>query len=382
MAKRARIAEIQYLRGFAFLAVVLQHTIGHYAYLPEAGLADGVILAVWLIAAKFAVPVFIFITGLVLFYNYSDHVPYGSFIWKRCKDIVLPYAVWSLVYILIETAFNESVWPETKQIFIYILTGTAFYHLWYVAMIIQLYLLFPFIQRAVLFLWRTLKPWQLTAGFWITAVGYVLLTDRLPFIVKLAESLSIPVFTPLFAQYSDRNALFFFIYFLMGAAAGLNVQVWKRRIMDRRVSWTWLYLVCGFGLFYNVVASFRTEHGFHIQYNHTLLLQPYMVVFLILSVIAMSIAAVWFQRYAGLPAKRLLTILGHYSYGAYLAHAMMLIAATYTTDRLFPAWNVALRTVIAFILCTLLSVLITVLFSRFRLGRLLTGAPAPLNRAA
>jgi peptidoglycan/LPS O-acetylase OafA/YrhL len=229
---------------------------------------------------------------------------------------------------------------------------------------------------------RVCKPWQLTAGFLLLAMGYVLLTAGLPAIAESARKLAIPVLTPLFSAYADRNALNFFIYFLMGAAVGPHVEDWKRRIMQWRAAWICLYTVCALGLLYQVAAGFLGEHGLHINFDRTLLLQPYMAVFLMLSVIVMSIAAVHFERSAGVAAKRLFTVLGHYSYGAYLAHALTLIAAIYITDRLFPGYNVSLRTIVAFVLCTLLSVLLTVAFSRVRLGRLLTGAPAPLKQDA
>ncbi|PZE22603.1 acyltransferase [Paenibacillus xerothermodurans] len=381
MAKKARIEEIQYLRGLAFAAVVLQHAIGHYAYLPEARLEDGVLLAVFLIAAKFAVPVFIFITGLVLFYNYRDTVPYKTFLWKRCKDIVLPYLVWSLVYALIAVQSNATLWSETKEIVKYWVTGTASYHLWYVAMVIQLYLLFPWIQRLVLYIRRTLTPRQLTAVFMLFAVCYVLLTQQVGTIADAAAKLDVPVLTPLFTEYADRNAFYFYIYFIMGAAAGSYVQEWRERIMNWRGLWISLYAAFGCCLLYTVIMSFRTDTGLHIQFNRTLLLQPFMAVFLMLSVIGMSIAAIAIHRNAGARFKRWLTLLGHYSYGAYLAHALILDVATDITDIALAGWNVSYRTITAFAICALLSVVLTVLLGRVPIGRLLAAAPAPLKRA-
>src|SRR4051812_25941231 len=104
--KKQKLDEIEALRAFAFLAVVLQHAIGHYAYGPESRLSDGVLLGVLLLLAKFAVPVFIFITGLVLFYNYSDGVQFGRFVRKRFKDILLPYMPWVILYSIINNGLT------------------------------------------------------------------------------------------------------------------------------------------------------------------------------------------------------------------------------------------------------------------------------------
>lgn len=374
--KQPRIEEIQILRGFAFLAVVLQHAIGHYAYLPEAGIADGAMLAILLIAAKFAVPMFIFITGLVLFYNYKDGVHAGSFIRKRCKDIVLPYMLWTIIY---EVAFREDGIPiglEIKQIMTYWLNGTASYHLWYVVMIIQLYLLFPLIQQFVQRIRLVCTKRQLTVGLVLLTIGYVWLTGLQSVISDAVLTWNLPVLTPLFSEYADRNAIYFIIYFVMGAVAGLNMLRWRQLLLEWKTLWMSLYVLCACILFYKILAHFQVNGKFIIQYNDTTLVQPFMAVFLMLSVVAMYIVAIAFYEQANPLFKRMFNFLGHYSYGAYLAHALMLTAATFVTDRYLPGWNVSLRTMVSFVLCALLSVVIAQLLSKFKLGRLLTGTPA------
>ncbi|TDF96611.1 acyltransferase [Paenibacillus piri] len=382
MAKRAKIEEIQYLRGFAFLAVVLQHAIGHYAYLPEAGLQDGVLLGILLIASKFAVPLFIFITGLVLFYNYRDPVSYGSFLRKRCKDIVLPYAVWTVVYGLLFGGDHGTAWAWIKQFVLDLFTGKASYHLWYVVMVIQLYIVFPWLQPLLLRIHKSLKSWQLTAWFIVLAAFYVWLTGQVSVIGSAAEKLQLPVLTPFFTEYADRNALYFYLYFLMGAAAGLNLESWKTKIMSWKACWLGLFTIVSGILLYQMAASFRTDAGIVIQFNNTLLVQPFMALFLSLSVVAMCIVSVVFERSAGPRMKRMLTVLGHYSYSAYLAHALLLNPATLAADWALPGWNATLKTLAAFAVCTLLSVGLAVLLGKFSLGRLLSGIPAPRKSAA
>lgn len=146
---KEKLKEIDILRGLAFLAVVLQHAIGHYYPLPETGLADGVLLGAALIASKFAVPVFLFITGMVLFYNYSHTVHAGTFLWKRARDVVFPYAVWTVVYVVLIHKLDLGAWATYRTLGRWLITGEACYHLWYVVMILQFYLLFPLLQRGL-----------------------------------------------------------------------------------------------------------------------------------------------------------------------------------------------------------------------------------------
>ncbi|WP_079910424.1 acyltransferase [Paenibacillus sp. 32352] len=382
MSKQARVEEIQYLRGFAFLAVVLQHAIGHYAYLPETGLENGAVLGLLLIAAKFAVPIFIFITGFVLFYNYRDKVPFVPFIRKRFKDIVLPYLIWSTLYAIFFGDLGAEWRDVGKRILLDWVTGKASYHLWYVVMSIQLYLLFPLLQRGVLRIWEITKPWMLRAGFILLCLAYIGLTTKIGDISSAAESWHLPVVTPLFTEYADRNALYFLLYFIMGAAAGLNIQYWKPWMMKTRTVWLSLYLLCSLVLFYKIVHSFPTGSGYVIQYNATLLLQPFMVVFLLLSVIAMCIMAVWLQEGTSDALRRTFYYLGKHSYGAYLAHALMLTFATGAADYMLPGGNISIRTVAAFLLCAFLSVLTAVVLSKLPIGRWLVGAPSPRKKIA
>ncbi|MFH5182898.1 acyltransferase [Paenibacillus sp. TAB 01] len=377
MAKKTKIEEIQYLRGFAFLAVVLQHAIGHYAYEPEAGLADGTLLGAWLIAAKFAVPMFIFITGLVLFYNYPNGVSYGTFLLKRCKDIMLPYLLWSLLYAVVFGGIRSVQWPQLREVLHDWLTGKASYHLWYVVMVIQLYIAFPLIQSIVQRVYRALNgaPWLLRTLFLLLCAGYVLLTGIVGRVSEVAAALHVPVLTPLFTEYADRNALYFIVYFLLGAAAGLQVQEWKERLWRWRYACLGTYAVLASILLYRIVDSFGSPAV--IQFNATLLLQPFMALFLLASVLAMCIVSIGCQLHAGQRLRGLMAFVGRHSYGAYLAHALMLTFSTAAADVLLPGMNVSLRTLAAFALCAGLSLLTSAVLGRFHFGSLLTGAPAP-----
>jgi membrane-bound acyltransferase YfiQ involved in biofilm formation len=128
-------------------------------------------------------------------------------------------------------------------------------------------------------------------------------------------------------------------------------------------------------LLYRIVTGFGEP--VHIQYNATLLLQPFMAVFLLVSVLAMGVVSIAFHQKAAPKLITVMTIIGKYSYGAYLAHALMLTLSTSVADALLPGWNVSLRTAAAFAVCSLLSIFAAMLLAKFSIGRLFIGAPAP-----
>ncbi|GIP34495.1 acyltransferase [Paenibacillus sp. J2TS4] len=375
--KKPRITEIQHLRSLAFLAVVLQHTIGHYAYEPDVNLADGVALALLLLAVKFAVPLFVFITGLVLFYNYEGPLRYIDFMAKRFKDIVVPYLVWSAVYYAVSWSWNKDVMTEIIEFLRLAVTGKASYHLWYVIMILQFYLFFPVLRRAVLALQRKLDTRARTYAALLVMAGlYVYLMTLVWPINLAAEQWNIPVITPMFTEYADRNGLYFIYYFLLGAVAGIALHSWKSWIKRYRVPIN-LFFIAMFCYFaYRVISGFQLEPVFQIHFNDLFLLRPVMAVYLIASIMVMYGLTMRLTERIDAGTNRWLNVIGRYSYGAYLVHALMLKGAVPLADWLLDGMNVTLRTMLAFVLCSAMSVVVTMLLSRTPIGKAVTGIGA------
>ncbi|MFD1888152.1 acyltransferase [Paenibacillus wenxiniae] len=378
MSSKQRLGEIEILRGMAFAAVVLQHSIAHYSVAPELAMADGARLTLLLIAAKFAVPAFIFITGLVLFYNYDGELAYGSFIRKRCKDIVVPYLVWTLFYTVLAGTFAmKPVQEWIPTVLRYIFTGKSSYHLWYIVMIIPMYLLFPWLRKLVRKLSEAFKGNGRRALFIMMGltVAYELLLMLLPWFIKSFQAWQIPVLTPYFTTYADRNIVYYLYYFVLGALAGLHIKVFLDVL--QRIKWIVL-LVCGvFAMYYTgvVLGNFPVDTGFGRRFMSLVLLQPLMALFLVALVLLVYAVALRINRTASERTKQLWLALSRYSYGGYLAHAYML-RLTYSLDEwLFSSWNVTLRMTIVWLLALALSIVLTYMLSRLRFGVWLTGIP-------
>ncbi len=378
MSSKQRLGEIEILRGMAFAAVVLQHSIAHYSVAPEMAMVDGARLTLLLIAAKFAVPAFIFITGLVLFYNYDGELAYGSFVRKRFKDIVVPYLVWTLFYTILAGTFAmKPVQEWIPTVLRYIFTGKSSYHLWYIVMIIPMYLLFPWLRKLV---------WKLSGAFkgngwralWMIiglTAAYELLLMLLPSLMKAFQAWHIPVLTPYFTTYADRNIIYYLYYFVLGALAGLHIKVFLDVL--QRIKWIVL-LVCGiFAVYYTgvVLGDFPVDAGFGRRFMSLVLLQPWMALFLVALVLLVYWVALGIDRTASERTKQLWLALSRYSYGGYLAHAYMLRLTYLLDDSLFSGWNVTLRMTITWLLALAMSIVLTYMLSRLRFGVWLTGIP-------
>ncbi|MDD4620297.1 MAG: acyltransferase [Methanosarcina sp.] len=114
-----RIEEIDYLRGFAILAVVAIHTSANFTKIQNVNLllTINVIIDVF---SHFAVPLFIFISGFVLSIKYKGQFSQKIFLQKRAKSILLPYIIFSTLYLLYRISFsainNERI-PKLKNHF-------------------------------------------------------------------------------------------------------------------------------------------------------------------------------------------------------------------------------------------------------------------------
>ncbi|WP_046227907.1 acyltransferase [Paenibacillus dauci] len=377
MIQKQRLGEIEILRGMAFAAVVLQHSIAHYSVVPEVTAGDGVRLTLMLLAAKFAVPAFIFITGLVLFYNYDGVISYSSFIRKRFKDIIVPYLLWSLLYAGLNGTYARPVIEWLPDVTRYWYTGKSSYHLWYIVMIIPMYLLFPFLRTIVrkAVQWTSQRQYALWLLPLILFAGYELILFLRPWLSELAEAWQIPVLTPYFTTYADRNIVYYLYYFFLGALAGLHINSFLG--MLQRVKFP-VMLLCGlFVLYYTgmVTGGFPADASYGRRFIGLTLLQPLMAIFLTASVLLVYQLALSITRSESSRHRQWWIIISRYSYGGYLAHALMLRITYGVDDWIMAGWDVTVRTLITALITLGLSILLTYLLSRIPYGAWLTGIP-------
>ncbi len=175
-----------------------------------------------------AVPMFIFASGFLLFYKYQKtKLNYGNFLKRRFSKILFPYLAWATLYFFINLKINGELHllvtgnliTLTLLITSYIkglILGTHMYHLYFVAIIMQFYLLFPFI------LWTTKK------------YSYKIV---LPLALIITFALS--SYRPL---YADRIFLTYFIFFFMGTYASKHFKSFENAIIKAKFTLSTLYI--------------------------------------------------------------------------------------------------------------------------------------------
>ena len=138
---------IHFMRIFACILVVIIHTTATPSSALTLNSLPQLIFLVVNQFAKAAVPIFVFISGFLLNKIYKDQkIDVLPFWTKRLPKIVAPYVLWSFLYYAIY-AYKGFYPLDLGFIIKGLLYGTFIYHLYFMIIIIQFYLLFPLFHR-------------------------------------------------------------------------------------------------------------------------------------------------------------------------------------------------------------------------------------------
>lgn len=146
LPERGHLDQVDLFRITTFAAVVGVHTIGSgSSALSEAGNA-------LLMLGHYTREAFFFLTGLVLSHSLRDRPLVLRRFWPRRVPLVaLPYLCWSVVYVWYGrwrgSLFGVTPGPLWHQLWYETLLGQASYHLYFLLVTVQIYLLFPLVHR-------------------------------------------------------------------------------------------------------------------------------------------------------------------------------------------------------------------------------------------
>jgi peptidoglycan/LPS O-acetylase OafA/YrhL len=137
---KGHLWQLDVVRLLTFSAVIAVHAIA-FTELPSNAVAGGAMMLL-----QFGREVFFALSGFVLVYAARSR-PVGAWMfWKRRVPLVaLPYLVWTLIYWLATPGGR----PGLGVLGTDLLDGNAEYHLYFLLVTLQLYLVFPWLLRFV-----------------------------------------------------------------------------------------------------------------------------------------------------------------------------------------------------------------------------------------
>lgn len=203
ITKSERLLELDVLRGVSIIGVILIHIIGSSFHFWAKGSSTWFVFLTLDQLFRFSVPLFVFISGYTLYSKYKDNFKFKDFFLRRAARVLPWYFAWSLIiYIYINLTVEPGYvnYPTWKLIFL----GKVDYHLYFVSMIFQLYLLFPLL----LWLYKKFRSNFVIALFVLEAILYLIFSLDGQKIIQLPWRL-----------YEQQQYLFFgtwVFYFVLG----------------------------------------------------------------------------------------------------------------------------------------------------------------------
>ena len=238
--KDLKLAEIDFVRAISVFSVIMIHVSANYVEL----LGLGFLMNQW---SRFAVPLFLLLSGLVLHLPRAQRPSATIFYRQRFGKILIPYLLWSIFYVLF-TAFTNRLpiaWSNLPSALIY---GTGYYHLYFVIILLQLYLLYPLLSK-----WLRRTPLLcLSLSFALTFCCEIILYLAM-FSKIILPHASSPIYLVAFPSW-----LFFFI---LGMYLSISYTSLKSKLLHYNWQILVLWLLC-FALFYlegKAFGSYRSS---------------------------------------------------------------------------------------------------------------------------
>ncbi len=360
--------EVQWLRGWAILGVIAIHTSASFVAIQTVNWLSTAVITMDVVA-HYAVPLFVVISGYVLASRYGrlrSRYDVMAFYRRRFSRLLPPYLAFSALYFAIAALRGAALTPTS--ILLDLSFGNAHYHLWYVTLIAQFYLLFPVILAVASHFEETGHPERLLAYALVAQLAWNILT------LLWQPDGSQPDWGKLILGYRFFPSHLF--YFCAGIYAALNrtrAEQWLRhpnRLCVVAISLTaitvatWVTAVMKYGDFYQTPPQ---------HFIISTLVEPalYMAFVLLLSR--------WADGSASRTSRssKFLISLGGYSFGIYLIHELFRLGAVSGLRRvgITPAdW---LFYPVVFMITLALSAISVRWLSSFPLGATLVGSSKP-----
>ncbi len=357
-ARQFLVFQSQTLRGVGILAVILLHVTALFTE-KQYGVLTYPLVALNSLT-RFAVPLFVVLSAMHLNLNRRNQRAF-PFYRRTIKYLLIPYALYSFFYWIPKGLAGGGLLGLIRAL----LLGRSSYHLWFIVLIAQLYVLHPLLSRwyehcrhrgALLMLAFSAQiSWSLVFTFWFPSL-------TLPAAVRALLAV---------LYFPSAIGYFFGGYFLLEHAETV-VRLARCR--------STLLAVAAAGLTSTAVmaASWLIPLSGGVPFAE--IPHPYLIHDLLSPVQTLSALALvlyFAQRVdRGLPCRWLclaLNSLGLYAYGIYYLHVFVLQSESYLLKRVFPGGEDRLGFCVALAaLVPFTSWLAARLLARTPLGRYLT----------
>ncbi|MBV9661096.1 MAG: acyltransferase family protein [Acidimicrobiales bacterium] len=302
-ARADHLWQVDIVRLLTFSAVISVHSMA-FTQSPGDPVAAGVMMLL-----QYGREVFFALTGFVLVYSSAGRIVRARPFWsRRIAWVAVPYVAWTAIYYWYDVVGPQHVQPSVSGFMWDLLYGGAEYHLYFLLVTLQVYLLFPLILR---FVRRTAhRAVPVLAGVTVLNLGLLAILQYTTTSIGWLGWFYLHAYE-LLPTYS--------MYVLAGCYAAVHFSKIQAMVNDRT---RWLLKIAG-------VAGAAALAGYTLQLLFEPprvaddVLQPAMVFSCIAAAIAVYVIG---SRWAQGPRRHQQTIqvLSDASFGVYLSHPFVL----------------------------------------------------------
>lgn len=343
----ARESGYDLMRLCAMLAVVAIHVLMVYR-VPGAPVSPVSLIDTLL---HFAVPVFFFVSGALVWGRYSGTgtAEYASFLKRRAITIAAPYLAWSAIYIAIASFRGDWVYWVTRTPML-VLTGKAWYHLYFVPVLLLFYLLTPIAAPLV-------RRWPEIA---VAAAFLARLTLVQP-VTELAAGIGGPMLVTFTATAVTHLSLM-----VLGAWFARR----RALVLPILSAWWPALILLGAALLIGKALSAFEAASLRLLARTAI---PFGMAFIVLALAGAAFRMRLSPRHAAVSAE-----LAAYSFGVYFIHPVFVLAWGWvvTATGASHLWSSAWFAVLSVFAITAVSLAVSVLLSRNRFTAWLIGRDA------
>lgn len=314
MAKGKRIQELYYIRAIAAIGILIIHATGSFAVRSDFG-TRAMYLGIFLNQFfRFGSPVFMMISGLVIFYNYRsmDEFDTGRFLKKKIKFILVPYSIWSALYFLY-TSYIYKIAINSQSLLSFIrglLLGENFSHLYFIFLIFQFYIVVPFLIKYLANAMKE-KPLKVFSFFFIFQ-GIVLVYGY-----YFKDSAATGILS-LFNRYYWKTLFSWCFYFIAGGIIGIHYDSFVK-FVEKNIAYIAMGYIITTCFYIGQVYHNIWLHGGRDYYEKFGSIRPHTMIYALFTMLIL----VWLtRRMTG--SFNYLKDFGTYSFGIYFSHPLIL----------------------------------------------------------
>lgn len=292
---KKRLYQIDLFRIIASIAVIVIHITAFIMASDIDGKGDMILFIINRLIV-FAVPSFIFLSGFSLYNAYgSRDISIKRYIKSRGVKVLLPYLVWANIYFVIKVVLHGmdySIGAYFKDL----LLGRLYYHLYFIPIIIQFYIVFIPIKKLI-DRYRFMVPLSVMFGMYIA------------YYFNIKNNM----------MYSDRFFMTYLPFFLLGivmSAYAKSEGYKKRKAMA--------YTLIGLGLISAII--YIMANVLYYKYQEAMLLRIPLLwtIYCVFIIIALYIISDGVSRFF---PKKALVGLSNLTMTVYFLHPIMILFA-------------------------------------------------------